>query len=258
MATIICRSVSFGYPASEHEVFDNLNLLIDTQWRSALVGRNGRGKSTLLRLLHRDLQPSSGSVEIPVVTRLFPNTPADPTASVFATVKDATGPFRRWEREMERLLDNKNESSVARYCELEQRYAQANGYQVDARIECELEAMGMAAFNNRPFASLSGGEQTRALLSALFVQEAGFPLIDEPTSHLDMAGRTQVASYLATKRGFLVVSHDRSFLRRHVGRVAELDGLGRFTLYEAGYDRYLSLREERRAQLLARKVICGG
>ncbi len=223
MANIICRSVSFGYPASEHEVFDNLNLLIDTQWRSALVGRNGRGKSTLLKLLHRDLEPTSGSVEIPVSTRLFPNTSPNPTACVFAVVKDATGPYRQWEREMERLLDDKNEMSVARYCELEQRYAQANGYKIDGRIECELEAMGLTGYDDRPFANLSGGEQTKALLAALFVQDDGFALIDEPTSHLDMAGRSQVASYLATKRGFLLVSHDRSFLDEATDHVVSLN-----------------------------------
>ncbi|MCZ6640695.1 MAG: ABC-F family ATP-binding cassette domain-containing protein [Gammaproteobacteria bacterium] len=223
MANIICRSVSFGYPASENEVFNNLDLLIDTQWRSALVGRNGRGKSTLLKLLHRDLEPTSGHIEIPVATRLFPNTPANPTECVFAVVKDATGPFRQWEEEMERLLDDKNELSVARYCELEQQYEEANGYKIDGRIECELESMGLSDYDDRPFANLSGGEQTRALLAALFVPEDGYPLIDEPTSHLDMAGRERVASYLATKRGFLIVSHDRSFLDEATDHVVSLN-----------------------------------
>ena len=105
MSTIVCRGLSFGYDGSEKNVFTNLDLLVDTARRSALVGRNGRGKTTLLRLLHGELTPDRGTIERAVATRRFPCTPSGPAISAFEAAKDAAGPFRRWEAEMDRLLD---------------------------------------------------------------------------------------------------------------------------------------------------------
>ena len=98
MSTIVCRGLSFGYDGPEQSVFTNLDLVIDTGWRSALVGRNGRGKTTLLRLIHGELAPDRGSIERAVVTRSFPTMPSDPAVSAFEAAKDAAGPFQYAER----------------------------------------------------------------------------------------------------------------------------------------------------------------
>jgi len=75
----------------------------------------------------------------------------------------------------------------------------------------------------RPFASLSGGEQTKCLLSLLFLDQANFSLIDEPTNHLDLPSRELVATYLQRKSGFIVVSHDRTFIEKVADKIVELN-----------------------------------
>ena len=224
MANILCRKVSFGYDGTERNVFTDLDLVIDTGWRTALTGRNGRGKTTLLRLIQGELTPDRGHIERPVEVQRFPVSVADPAVSAFDAAKDAAGPFRRWEREMARLLDTDDDNALARYGTLQTRFQEAGGYEVDADLERELDALGIgAALWPRRFDRLSGGEQTRCLLAGLFARQAGFPLIDEPTNHLDRAGRERVAEYLYAKPGFLIVSHDRAFLDACVDHVIALN-----------------------------------
>ena len=220
MSTIICRHLTFGYLGGEDNVFEDLDLVVDTQWRSALVGRNGRGKTTLLRLIHGELQPDRGAIEGGQRTAYFPRTVVDPDQEVRNVVKDTVGPFRKWEVEMDDLLADGSEDALVAYGEILDAYQEAGGYAVEAGIEAELAALGIGeAYWHRPFSSLSGGEQTRCLLASLFVPgtlsgpDAGtFALIDEPTNHLDRDGRRILADYLRAKAGFLLVSHDRAFL----------------------------------------------
>ena len=233
MSTIICRRLSFGYPGSEDNVFKDLDLVIDTDWRCALVGRNGRGKTTLLRLIHGELVPDGGSLERGQPTAYFPRPIEDPDLPVRDVVKDASGPFRRWETEMGDLLEDGSDEALARYGLLLDAYEESGGYSIDAGIETELTALGIdETFWQRPFSSLSGGEQTRCLLASLFASGLSnpqarsfapaklptrpsgraFALIDEPTNHLDADGRRLLAAYLGSKTGFLLVSHDRAFL----------------------------------------------
>ena len=225
MSTIVCRGLSFGYDGPERNVFTHLDLVIDTGWRSALVGRNGRGKTTLLRLIHGELTPDRGCIERSAATRLFPCMPADPDIPAFDAARDAAGPFRRWEAEMKRLLDAGDETaSLERYSALQVRYQEAGGYEVDADISRGLDALDIGAdVRSRPFRTLSGGERTRCLLAGLLARDEGFALIDEPTNHLDRAGRARLAAYLGTKSGFLLVSHDRAFLDACVDHVIALN-----------------------------------
>ena len=227
MSTTICRRLTFGYPGSEGNVFKDLDLVIDTQWRSALVGRNGRGKTTLMRLIQGELDPDRGHIERACPTAYFPRPVVDPEQPVRDVVKDAVGPFRRWEREMNELLAESSDEALDRYGRLLDAYEESGGYTIDAGLETELSALGIdEQVWYRPFANLSGGEQTRCLLAGLFASHGAsaagnssratglraFPLIDEPTNHLDADGRQRVADYLRAKPGFLLVSHDRAFL----------------------------------------------
>ena len=219
MSTIICRRLAFGYPGAEGDVFEDLDLAIDTGWRSALVGRNGRGKTTLLKLIHGELDAERGAIEASARTSYFPQQVANTQDRAYDVVKDAIAPFRRWEAEMDALLTAGDEAALARYGQLQEAYEEAGGYLIDAGIEAELAALAVdVATWQRPFSSLSGGEQTRCLLAGLFASDAqasgadAFALIDEPTNHLDGDGRRALAAYLRTKPGFLLVSHDRAFL----------------------------------------------
>lgn len=176
MSQINIQNLTFGYEGSYDNIFENLSLTLDTDWRLGLTGRNGRGKTTLLQLLmgkHR----YSGQISCHVSFSYFPYEVSDKQLSVIEVLSP--------------LLDGVEEWRLLRELGL---------------LDLSQELL------YRPFDTLSGGEQTKALLAALFLRENTFLLIDEPTNHLDLAGRQLVSAYLSKKSGFILVSHDRAFL----------------------------------------------
>lgn len=224
MSTIICRHLTFGYDGSDHNVFSDLNLTIDTNWRTCLAGKNGRGKTTLLQLLDGQLVPHIGSIEYSGVTHYFPKPVIDASLPAFLVAKMAAGPYVELELEMKRLLGIGDAIALNRYTELHDRYERLGGYKVDGLLSKELNNLGInEAKSERAYQGLSGGEQTRCTLAALFLQKDSFVLIDEPTNHLDREGREQVAKYLRSKQGFLLVSHDRSFIDECTDHVLALN-----------------------------------
>ena len=224
MASIILHHADFAYPSAPAEVFEDLSFLIDSSWRTGLVGRNGQGKTTLLRLIAGQLEPTAGRVEVPVRTRYFPGPAPRASRPTWEVVRDVIAPFAAWERAMDDLLADGRPAALERYAELHERYLELGGYEMQAWIAREFDGMGLAAeLMSRPFGSLSGGEQTRALIVALFLDSAAFPLIDEPTNHLDRQGRQRLMAYLACKSGFLLVSHDRRFLDGAVDHIVSIN-----------------------------------
>jgi lincosamide and streptogramin A transport system ATP-binding/permease protein len=224
MSTIILRRLTFAYDGSDHNVFSDLNLTIDTNWRTCLAGKNGRGKATLLQLLDRQLLPHKGFVEYPNSMHYFPKNVADPSLPAFTVAKIAAGPYVQLEQEMEQYLSSGDESALSQYAQAQERYSQLGGYEVDSMLSKELSSLGIDGKKfEQSYESMSGGEQTRCLLAALFIQKDGFALIDEPTNHLDKEGREQVANYLNSKQGFLLVSQDRTFLDSCTDHVVALN-----------------------------------
>ncbi len=180
------NNLTFTYDGADTPVFENLSVTLDTSWRLGLIGRNGRGKTTLVRLL-------SGELSCPGVP-LLPDSPVFPMP-----VPDPSLP------------------SMDLMCLL------CPGTPV-WRLEKEARLMGLdTRLLDQVFSTLSPGEQTRLLLSLLFVREEAYPLIDEPTNHLDRKGREQTAAYLRQKGGFLLVSHDRTFLNACIDHVMSLN-----------------------------------
>lgn len=213
MTAILLESVSFHYPAPYVPIFEDLSLGIDLDWKTAVIGRNGRGKTTLLHLIERRLEPFRGNVNVPIEVSYFPPGRIRERQTVLEVVKDAVAPFSLWERQMEELLEAATEESLAEYARIAEEYQRLGGYEIEAHIERELAQIGMdASLLERRFGSLSGGEQTRALIISLFLKRQTFPLIDEPTNHLDMAGRELLGEYLGRKPGFILVSHDRHLI----------------------------------------------
>lgn len=174
MASVNIRSLTFGYDADL--IFEDLNFSFDTDWKLGFVGRNGRGKTTLMRLISGQLRPLSGTIENPLPCNYFPYALA-PDALALDALTQALPHFEDWEI-----------------------FRELNKLQVDAEILY------------RPVSTLSGGERTKLMLAGLFAGPDSFLLIDEPTDHLDALGREIMAAYLAGKKGFLLVSHDRHFL----------------------------------------------
>ncbi len=176
MSMIKIENLSYTYPSGSEPVFENLNFQIDSDWKLGLIGRNGCGKTTLFRLL-MGADSYSGRILSQIPFAYFPYPVKDPERLTTEILSEICPLAEEWE------------------------FMRELGY-----LEAEIEIL------YRPFDTLSHGEQTKALLAALFLNEDQFLLIDEPTNHLDLHARELVAAYLNRKKGFLLVSHDRSFL----------------------------------------------
>lgn len=187
MAQIQVSHLTFAYDGSPDLIFDDVSFQLDTDWKLGFVGRNGRGKTTLLRILCGQL-PDHGAVSAPVAFDYspFPIPCESMTPMELAQERNQGGEIWRFLREASLL-----------------------------------EIADEALF--RPFSSLSGGERAKALLAMLFAEEQRFLLIDEPTNHLDLPGREVVSRYLNAKKGFILVSHDRAFLDGCVDHILSIN-----------------------------------
>ncbi len=178
MAQIQVTDLTFSYDGSPDDILDNVTFSIDTDWKLGLIGRNGKGKTTLLNLFMGRYE-YSGSIRTSTCFDYFPYQvdEADLTQA-------AADLLEKWKPMVE----------------LWQVLVQMNELKMDPE------------FLYRPFGTLSFGERTRVMLAVLFATENEFLLIDEPTNHLDTAARDIVKAYLASKKGFILVSHDRDLL----------------------------------------------
>ncbi|WP_159721595.1 ribosomal protection-like ABC-F family protein [Enterococcus sp. CSURQ0835] len=200
MATIEIKHLTFGYDEQAENLFDDATLTLDSHWKLGLVGRNGRGKTTLLRLLQGKMA-YQGSITHPLEYVYFPAKISDPTQLTFYALSELEN-FEQWELERE-----------------------LNLIQLDPAVLWQ------------PFDTLSGGEQTKILLALLFTQTARFALIDEPTNHLDLQARHHVATYLQQKNGFIVVSHDRTFLDQICDHILAIEK-SQLVLYQGNFSTY--------------------
>lgn len=190
MSMIRVENLTFAYPGSYDNVFENVSFQFDTGWKLGFLGRNGRGKTTFLRLLLGEY-PCGGAISGAPPCAYFPCEPRDPSRQTLEVLQEASPLAEEWELLRETGL-----------------------------LGVEAEAL------YRPFSTLSNGERTKALLAALFCGEERYLLIDEPTNHLDQRGRRAAAEYLRRKGGFLLVSHDRAFLDGCVDHVMALNKTG--------------------------------
>lgn len=187
MSMIKIEHLTFSYPTSCDAIFEDVSFQIDTNWKLGLTGRNGRGKTTLLKLLQGEYE-YSGSINYAVTFDYFPYPVTDKTQMTMDILQKICPVAEDWElmREL-------------------------------SYLEVEADVLF------RPYETLSNGEQTKVLLAALFLNEGHFLLIDEPTNHLDTNARTLVSSYLKRKKGFLLVSHDRRFLDGCIDHILSLN-----------------------------------
>lgn len=187
MSMIRVENLTFSYPSSYDTIFDNATFQIDTDWKLGFVGRNGRGKTTLLNLFLGKYE-YSGKIISSVQFDYFPYPVSDKKRMTEDILFEVCPLAEDWElmRELSYLDVN---TDVLR----------------------------------RPFETLSNGEQTKVLLAALFLNEGHFLLIDEPTNHLDTDARQKVSAYLKKKKGFILVSHDRKFLDGCVDHILSLN-----------------------------------
>lgn len=187
MSVISVSNLTFYYDGSYENVFEDVSFQIDTDWRLGFIGRNGRGKTTFLRLLLGQLE-YAGSISKAVEFDYFPYEVRDKSKQTIEIVEEICPAYEYWEL---------------------------------CREWFYLKGAEDVWF--RPFHTLSNGEQTKVLLAVLFLKQERFLLIDEPTNHLDMETRQVVCDYLKRKSGFILVSHDRCFLDGCIDHVMSIN-----------------------------------
>lgn len=219
MSQILVNNLSFSYDTAYDMIFENVSFQIDTDWKLGFIGRNGKGKTTFLNLLMGKYE-YRGSIRAGVNFDYFPFEIEDIERNTLDLIKDIIAPFKEWEKEMEECLL----SNIDRYGQLLELYQQHDGYIIDELIQKELGKLKVDLdILTRPFNTLSFGERTKIMLAALFLKKNNFLLIDEPTNHLDMEGREILADYLQSKKGFILVSHDRAFLDKCIDHVLSIN-----------------------------------
>ena len=187
MSAIKIENLTFSYYGYVKPIFENVSFSFDTNWKIGLIGRNGIGKSTLFKLLLNQ-ETYQGKISKDVEFNKFPPNISDTSKLGIELYKELISDEEEWKLFRELNLLNVDENLVY-----------------------------------REFETLSKGEQTKILLAILFTREDGFLLIDEPTNHLDMDGRKIVSEYLKSKKGFLLISHDRDFLDGCINHVISLN-----------------------------------
>lgn len=187
MSLINIQNLTFSYDGSYDNIFENVSFQLDTDWKLGFTGRNGRGKTTFLNLLLGNYS-HSGKISASVSFEYFPYKVEDKTAVTIDIVEQIYPDYQYWQIAKELNLLEVSEDVLY-----------------------------------RPFNTLSNGEQTKVLLAVLFLKENSFLLIDEPTNHLDMQAREIVSRYLNSKKGFILVSHDRAFLDGCVDHILSIN-----------------------------------
>lgn len=219
MSRIQVSDLTFAYDSSYDNIFEHVSFQIDTDWKLGFVGRNGRGKTTFLNLLLGKYE-YSGLISASVDFEYFPYPVNNPDEMTLQIVEEMNPLSESWQVIKELNL-------------------------MDADPEILY----------RPFSTLSNGERTKVLLAALFLKENAFLLIDEPTNHLDIKAREKVAEYLNTKKGFILVSHDRTFLDKCIDHVLSINKVnieiqkGNFSSWYANKEAIDQMEMERNAQL---------
>ena len=251
MALISYRnlSVSFGGPL----LLDDVGISIEKKERICLLGRNGEGKSTLLRILSGQIGADKGESErVPDfrVAKLDQEIPNGVEGSVFDVVAQGLGKkadiLRSYNQASLQLSDNPDDSKLADEVDrLQSELDETDGWSLDHQVASIIDRVGLE--QDDAFDTLSGGNKSRALLARALVGQPHLLILDEPTNHLDFEGIEWLEKFLQKAEfSSLFVSHDRSFIRSVSTRILELDR-GNLTSWNCGYDKFL----ERKAEILS-------
>ena len=258
MISIQNLSVEF----SARPLFDNINYVINKRDKIALVGKNGAGKSTMLKIIAGLQHPTSGRVVVPegvTIGYLPQQMEVSDTLTVVDEVRKAFGHIDALQRE----LDEVNERIAAttdfdsetytdlidRMTSLSERLAIEQSENADAEIEKTLKGLGFVRSDfTRPTSEFSGGWRMRIELAKILLQRPDVLLLDEPTNHLDIESIQWLEQFLIQKANMVVlVSHDRAFIDNVTNRTIEIT-LGKIYDYSVNYSKYVVLRQERLEQ----------
>lgn len=245
-------------------LFDGVSFVVNPRDRIALVGKNGAGKSTMLKILSGLQSPTSGIVAIPndtsigylpQVMKLSDDTTVkEETRKAFADNRKIEERLKKMEQEMAERTDYESDGYaqlVERFTQEHERYMMMGGENYEAEIERTLIGLGFLRSDfERPTKEFSGGWRMRIELAKILLRRPEVLLLDEPTNHLDIESIQWLEQFLSqSAKAVILVSHDRAFINNVTNRTLEIT-CGKVEDYKVGYDEYVVLRKERREQQL--------
>ena len=236
--------VSFGGPL----LIENADLSIDRGERVCLVGRNGTGKSTIMRLITGEVKPDGGKIVFQQgvkITLLTQEVPQALFGSVFDVVSSAFGEqgklLAAYHHVNAKLAHDHSEKLMAELEDVQHRFESAGGWQMQQKVDEILTRLQLP--EDAEFSELSGGLKRRVLLAKALAGEPDLLLLDEPTNHLDITAISWLEEFLLTFGGTLLfVTHDRALLQKIATRIVDLDR-GRLTSWPGNYQSYLELKQ---------------
>ncbi|TAF72822.1 MAG: ABC transporter ATP-binding protein [Bacteroidetes bacterium] len=247
---------NLSYLLGARALYENANLHIKPKDKIGLIGQNGTGKSTLLRLIVGEYKPDVGSIsKSSDCTIGFLNQDLLSYQSEDSIRDVAMQAFERQlflQKEIDKVLHlmetNYEDKLIDKLAILQEEFGMLDGYTIEAKTEEILEGLGFSTADlKKPLKQFSGGWRMRVMLAKILLQEPSLLLLDEPTNHLDLPSIEWVENYLTNYEGAVViVSHDRQFLNNCVTSIAEISG-GRITQYAGNYEFYVeekALRQE--------------
>ncbi|MBD5342079.1 MAG: ATP-binding cassette domain-containing protein [Bacteroides sp.] len=254
---IAIRNLTVEFSAKT--LLDNINYVINRRDRIALVGKNGAGKSTMLKIIAGLQRPTSGSVDAPqdvTIGYLPQHMTTEDTCSVIDEARKAFGHLKEMQQSLDRMNQELSERTdyesdsyaelIERVTSLTERMAMEDGSGGEAEIEKTLLGLGFTRDDfQRPTSEFSGGWRMRIELAKLLLRRPDVLLLDEPTNHLDIESIQWLEQFLTQKAGAVVlVSHDRAFIDNVTNRTIEIS-LGRIYDYNVNYSKYVVLHQER-------------
>ncbi len=260
MISIEGLKVEFGVKP----LFDDVSFVVNDRDRIALVGKNGAGKSTMLKILCGKQKPTSGNVAVPndttigylpqVMKLTDDTTVREETYKAFSAITQLKERVDELNRQLGERTDYESEEYldlVQRFTNAHDRYMMMGADNCDANLERTLVGLGFSKTDfDRPTSEFSGGWRMRIELAKILLQSPDVLLLDEPTNHLDIESIQWLEQFLAqSAKAVVLVSHDRAFINNVTNRTLEIS-CGKVVDYKVKYDQYVVLRKERREQQL--------
>ena len=252
---------NIGKSFSEKTILENISFHLEDYDKAALVGINGVGKTTLLRIIVGEMTPDEGLVTFAkgkTYGYLAQNTEILGDATIYDTLLQVKEhllvleqEIRKVEKQMKYVEGADLEALMNQYANMTHQFEMEGGYQYQSELVGVLKGLGFLEEEfNKPMSTLSGGQKTRVALGKLLLTKPDLIILDEPTNHLDMGSISWLETYLLNYKGaVLIVSHDRYFLDKIAGKVIELDQ-GKSTIFTGNYSDYAVKKEQIRVARL--------
>ena len=245
---------NLSYYLGDRALYDEASLFIGPKDKIGLIGLNGTGKSTLLKMMVGDVQPSGGKIQMSKDTTIgFLNQDLlsfQTEDSILSVAMTAFAETMKLQKEIDKVIkemeENYRDELVDKLAKLQERFEAQEGYTLQSKAEEILEGIGFKTPDlSRPLNEFSGGWRMRVMLAKLLLEKPSLLMLDEPTNHLDLPSIQWIEDYLQSYEGaYIIVSHDREFLNRTVNKIVEVTQAD-LHVYPGDYDNYEQEKELR-------------